>query len=168
MPDEDLAGEMYELMLEKLAEKNYQQYEISNFARAGFESKHNSKYWLCEPVFAFGVSAHSFDGKDRRYSNERDTAKYVELIERNESPVVEMNELTNAQMAGDYAFLHLRRSEGINLTEFVEKFGIDLKLEFAEDLERLESFGLIEFSAGHLRLTKKGKLYSNEVFAVFV
>ena len=92
-----------------------------------FESRHNSKYWLCEPVFAFGVSAHSFDGKNRRYSNERDTAKYVELIERNESPVVEMNELTKAQFAGEYAFLHLRRSEGINLTEFYEKFGLDLK-----------------------------------------
>ena len=168
MPDEDLAGEMYELMLEKLAAKNYGQYEISNFARAGFESRHNSKYWLCEPVFAFGVSAHSFDGKDRRYSNERDTAKYVELIERNESPVVEINELTNAQFAGEYAFLRLRRNEGIKLTEFHEKFGINLKFEFAEDLERLESFGLIEFAGGHLRLTKKGKLYSNEVFAVFV
>ena len=168
MPDEDLAGEMYLVMLEKLAAQNYGQYEISNFARSGFESRHNSKYWLCEPVFAFGVSAHSFDGKDRRYSNERDTAKYVELIERNESPVVEINKLTNAQFAGEYAFLHLRRSDGINLMEFDEKFGMNLKLKFAEDLERLESFGLIEFAGGHLRLTKKGKLYSNEVFAVFV
>ena len=127
MPDEDLAGEMYLVMLEKLAAKNYGQYEISNFARPGFASRHNSKYWLCEPVFAFGVSAHSFDGKDRRYSNERDTAKYVELIERNESPVVEINKLTNAQMAGEYAFLHLRRSEGINLMEFNEKFGHGFK-----------------------------------------
>ncbi len=168
MPDEDLAGEMYLVMLEKLAAKNYEQYEISNFARAGFESKHNSKYWLCEPVFAFGVSAHSFDGKNRRYSNERDTAKYVELIERDESAVVEINKLTGAQMAGEFAFLHLRRSEGINLREFNEKFKIDLKLEFAEDLNRLESFGLIEFAGGHLRLTRKGKLFSNEVFAVFV
>jgi oxygen-independent coproporphyrinogen-3 oxidase len=168
LPDEDLAGEMYLLMLEKLAAKNYEQYEISNFARAGFESKHNSKYWLCEPVFAFGVSAHSFDGKDRRYSNERDTAKYVELIERDESPVVEINKLSDAQFAGEYAFLRLRRNEGINLAEFHEKFGMDLKLEFKEDLERLKSFGLIEFAEGHLRLTKKGKLFSNEVFADFV
>src|SRR5690606_30977955 len=80
LPDEELAAEMYEMMMDRLTEAGYRQYEISNFARPGFESRHNTKYWRMEPVFGFGVSAHSFDGRER-YANERDTAKYVELIE---------------------------------------------------------------------------------------
>jgi oxygen-independent coproporphyrinogen-3 oxidase len=78
LPDEDLSGEMYELMIEKTSAEGYEQYEISNFSLPEFQSKHNSKYWLCEPVYAFGVSAHSFDGK-YRYANERDTKKPTQL-----------------------------------------------------------------------------------------
>ena len=84
-PDPELAAEMYELMLDRLAAAGYEQYEISNFSRPGFESRHNSKYWTLDPVFGFGVSAHSFDGR-QRYANERDTAKYVEMIESEQEP----------------------------------------------------------------------------------
>jgi oxygen-independent coproporphyrinogen III oxidase len=80
LPDEDLAADMYEMMSDRLTAAGYRQYEISNFARPGYESRHNTKYWRLEPVFGFGVSAHSFDGRER-YANERDTAKYVEMIE---------------------------------------------------------------------------------------
>ena len=79
-PDDDLAAQMYEIMCERLASTGYEQYEISNFAKPGFSSRHNSKYWLLEPVYGFGVSAHSFDGH-QRYENERDTNRYVEMIE---------------------------------------------------------------------------------------
>ena len=79
MPDDDLAAEMYEIMCERLAAAGYQQYEISNFSRPGFESRHNSKYWRLEPVYGFGVSAHSFNGRER-YANERSTNRYLELI----------------------------------------------------------------------------------------
>ena len=164
LPDEDLAGEMYETMIEKTAEKGYEQYEISNFSLPNFESKHNSKYWLCEPVFAFGVSAHSFDGK-ARYANERDTNKYVSLLEKNESPIVFNEEI---DLASEFVFLGLRMMRGVNLIEFKNRFGVNLLSKYAEDLERLESLGLIYFDEKILRLTKKGALYSNEVFAIFV
>ena len=164
LPDEDLAGEMYETMIEKTAEKGYEQYEISNFSLPNFESKHNSKYWLCEPVFAFGVSAHSFDGKNR-YANERDTAKYVSLIENNEPAIVFNEEI---DLASEFVFLGLRMMRGVNLIEFKNRFGVNLLSKYAEDLERLESLGLIYFDEKILRLTKKGALYSNEVFAIFV
>ena len=167
LPDEDLAAEMYELMLEKVAAKGYQQYEISNFSKPNFESRHNSKYWLCEPVLAFGVSAHSFDGKTR-WANERDTNKYVQLIESGKSPIVEKNELDKAQVAGEFAFLRLRLTKGLNLTEYKARFGIDLIKKYAEDLNYLEEAGLIEFTDNYLKLTRKGMVYSNEVFAVFI
>lgn len=167
LPDEDLAAEMYELMLEKVAEKGYQQYEISNFSKPKFESKHNNKYWLCEPVYAFGVSAHSFDGKSR-WANERDTNKYVLLIEEGKSPIIEKNELDEMQVAGEFAFLRLRLNKGLNLQEYKERFGIDLQKKYAEDLKHLEEAKLIEFENNYLKLTQKGMVYSNEVFAVFV
>jgi len=166
-PSEDLAAEMYEMMLEKTAEKGFAQYEISNFARAGFESKHNSKYWLCEPVFAFGVSAHSFDGATRR-ANERDTNRYVRLVENDESPIVEEIKLDRMQLSAEFAFLRLRLTKGLNLTEYKKRFRIDLSAEYAAELARLEDFGLIENNGVFLKLTRKGMVYSNEVFSIFV
>jgi len=167
-PDEDLAGEMYELMLDKTAAKGYAQYEISNFSLPGLQSRHNSKYWLCEPVYAFGVSAHSFDGNHARWSNERDTRRYVSLIENNQTPIVEETELSERQLAGEFAFLNLRLAKGLNWREYKKRFGIDIQKEFAVDLARLNDAGLIELEENHLRLTRKGMVYSNEVFAVFV
>lgn len=168
LPDEDLAAEMYEVMLEKLAANGFDQYEISNFAKPGFRSRHNSKYWLCEPVFGFGVSAHSFNGSDRRYSNERNTTKYIETIEFGASPVAEINLLTKKELAGEYAFLMLRRSEGLDIRDYRNRFEIDLEFNFSDDLRRLKSLDLIELSESHLKLTKKGKVFSNEVFSIFV
>jgi oxygen-independent coproporphyrinogen-3 oxidase len=164
VPDEDLAAEMYELMLERIAEKGYQQYEISNFSKPGFESKHNNKYWLCEPVFAFGVSAHSFDGK-KRWANKRDTNKYVQMIENGESPIVYNEEI---DLTSEFIFLNLRLTKGLSLAEYKKRFGIDLQSKFAGDLASLEEAQLIRFEDNHLRLTQKGMVYSNEVFAVFV
>jgi oxygen-independent coproporphyrinogen-3 oxidase len=163
-PDDDLAAQMYELMVERLTANGYQQYEISNFARPGFESKHNTKYWQMEPVYGFGVSAHSFDGL-YRYSNERDTAKYVASIEAGRSPEV-MRELTD--LASETAFLGLRMESGIDLTAYSTAFGIDLLRRYRKDLAPLTDNGLIETAGDRLRLTPRGKLFSNEVFAVFV
>ena len=164
LPDEDLAGEMYEMMIEKTFKKGYVQYEISNFSLPNYESKHNSKYWLCEPVFAFGVSAHSFDGKFR-YANERDTAKYVNLIESNDSAEVFREE---TDLASEFIFLGLRLEKGIDLTQYENRFGVNLKEKYAKDLRRFAELELTEYAGKHLRLTSKGKLYSNEVFAAFV
>ncbi|HLM00413.1 MAG TPA: radical SAM family heme chaperone HemW [Pyrinomonadaceae bacterium] len=170
LPDEDLAGEMYESMLDKTASAGYAQYEISNFSLPGFASRHNSKYWRCEPVFAFGVSAHSFDGARARWANVRDTNRYVSLIENNQTPVAEKNELDPKQLAAEFAFLRLRLTEGLSLGEYENRFGIDLGREFAEDFRRLEDAGLIELddAAGFLKLTRRGFVFSNEVFALFV
>ncbi|MBS1794988.1 MAG: radical SAM family heme chaperone HemW [Acidobacteria bacterium] len=166
-PDDELAAAMYETMLDRTAAAGLPQYEISNFARPGFEARHNSKYWRCEPVFAFGVSAHSFDGRTRR-ANERDTNRYVYLIERGESPVVEEIELDAEQLSAEFAFLSLRLTEGLNFKDYQTRFGIDLNRQYAQEFERLEEYGLIAIDQGVLRLTQKGMVYSNEVFSVFV
>ena len=163
-PDEDLSAEMYEKMLEKTSAKNYAQYEISNFSLPGFESRHNSKYWTLDAVYGFGVSAHSFDGISR-YANERDTSKYVEMIENTNSA---QNYREKIDIASEFVFLGLRLEKGIDLEKYKKRFGINLLEKYAEDLTRLLELELIEFDKNRLKLTSKGKLYSNEVFSIFV
>ena len=163
-PDPELAAEMYELMLDRLATAGYEQYEISNFSRPGFESRHNTKYWTLDPVLAFGVSAHSFDGA-QRYANERDTAQYVEMIE-NKGSAETMRE--NIDLASEFVFLGLRMETGIDLAEYARRFGTDLIDTHRNEIADLAEAGLIEPECGKMKLTRKGKLFSNEVFSVFV
>jgi oxygen-independent coproporphyrinogen-3 oxidase len=165
-PDEDLSARMYELMQERLAGAGYEQYEISNFAKPGFESRHNTKYWLLEPVFGFGVSAHSFDG-GTRWSNVRDTNDYVGRIERREAPIAQSESLTEEQLSSEFVFLNLRLLKGLRLADVVERFGTDIRKVYSSELDELETAGLLEFEGDTMRLTRKGLLFSNEVFAVF-
>ena len=164
MPDEELSAEMYEVMLDRLADAGYEQYEISNFAKPGFESRHNTKYWRLEPVFGFGVSAHSFDGRER-YANERDTARYAVMIESNGSAEVTRE---SVDAASEFAFLGLRLEKGIDLADYQKRFGSDLVANNRAEVDRLQDAGLIEVDSDRMRLTRRGKLFSNEVFAVFV
>ncbi len=163
-PDDQLSAVMYEVMLDSLAAAGYEQYEISNFAKQGFQSRHNSKYWTLDPIYAFGVSAHSYDGR-QRYANERDTARYVELINTGITPEV-MRE--DSDVASEFAFLGLRMENGIDLDDYTNRFGVDLTSAFRDEIVHLSEAGLINVVGGRLRLTRKGKLYSNEVFSVFV
>ncbi|MCY7345896.1 MAG: radical SAM family heme chaperone HemW [Pyrinomonadaceae bacterium] len=165
LPDEDLAAEMYEMMLEKVSADGYRQYEISNYALPNYESKHNSKYWTLSPVFGFGCSAHSFDGGNVRYSNERDAARYAALIEAGNSAIVDRETI---DVASEAVFLGLRLAKGVDLEQYEAHFGINLIEKYAADFEHLKDSGLIEIAAGRLKLTRRGFLFSNEVFAVFV
>lgn len=164
LPDEELAAEMYELMLNETAAAGFEQYEISNFSRPGFASRHNTKYWRLEPVFGYGVSAHSFDGVER-FANERDTAAYVSLIDENGSAEVVREKI---DAASEFVFLGLRLNGGISLREYSERFGAELTERYGRDIERLVEDGLVDLDANTIRLTRKGMLFSNEVFAVFV
>ena len=164
MPDEDAAAEMYETMLEMTAASGYTQYEISNFSLPGFESRHNTKYWRLDPVFGFGVSAHSFDGT-RRYSNDRDTAGYVKRIEEEGSAEVGRESI---DLESEFIFLGLRLNEGIQLAGYKERFGEEITEKYAAELDRLTELGLVDVSAERIALTRRGMLFSNEVFAEFV
>ncbi|MEP6946552.1 MAG: radical SAM family heme chaperone HemW [Acidobacteriota bacterium] len=164
VPDPELAADMYEHMIDKLAAAGYEQYEISNFAKPGFASKHNSKYWTLDPVYGFGVSAHSFDGK-MRYANERDTASYVRMISAGEN-AESMRETVD--VASEFVFLGLRLTRGISLAGYSDRFGSELIGKFAAGISELENDQLISLQEGQMQLTRKGMLYSNQVFAEFV
>ncbi len=167
-PDEDVAAEMYRLMLERTAAGGYEHYEISNFCLPGYESRHNTKYWTGAPVFGFGCSAHSFDGRNTRWSNEHDAQTYVEAIESGRAAVVETIELDARELSAENLFLGLRLMRGIDLPEHQARFNQDVRIKYEDDLARLIEAGLIELSGERLKLTRSGALLSNEVFATFV
>jgi oxygen-independent coproporphyrinogen-3 oxidase len=159
---------MYQWMLESASTAGYQHYEISNLCLPGFESRHNSKYWTGSAYYGFGCSAHSFDGTDCRWSNERDVNTYVQLIERSNQPFVEEQRLSLEDRQAEAVFLGLRMMRGVDTKEFERVFGRDIREEHKDDFKQFEEAGLIEFDGDLLRLTRAGALMSNEVFARFV
>ena len=159
VPDEDLAAVMYERMLERAVAAGYEHYEISNLCRPGFESRHNTKYWTGEPYFGFGCSAHSYDGKFRRWSNHRDVLEFVKSVEQKFSPIRETQILTENDVRAESVFLGLRLMRGVSA---------NLLKEHETDLERFREAGLLELDGDFVKLTRSGALLSNEVFSAFV
>jgi len=154
VPSDDRVADFYETAVERLARLGLPRYEISNFARSGFESRHNLKYWRREPYLGFGADAHSFDGI-WRWQNAESAADYVE------HPGASGCEM--ADPVGERFFLGLRLSAGI------ESDGIEGDWSpFGDAIERSLRDGLLECRGGRLRLTPRGVLLSNEVFAEFV
>jgi len=150
-PSEDATASFYEIAVERLAAMGIARYEISNFARPGFESLHNLKYWKLEPYAGFGADAHSFDGQ-RRWSNPESAAEYVEAQGQ---PV-----FTPAGQSEKF-FVGLRLMSGIRPTP--EEWR-----QFERPIHRFLDAGLLETAGGMLRLTHRGVLLSNEVFQEFV
>jgi oxygen-independent coproporphyrinogen-3 oxidase len=168
-PDPDLAAEMYRLLVARARAAGYEQYEISNFSLPGCESRHNLKYWTGAPFYGFGCSAHSFDGRRTRWSNERDARAYVKLIEEKSAAVVAREELDERGAGAEALFLGLRLlSKGVDLAEHRARYRCDVRADYAADLARFDEAGLIELDGDVLRLTPAGALLSNEVFAAFV
>ena len=167
-PDPDDAAEMYRTLCERTRGAAYERYEISNFCLPGRESRHNLKYWTGAPYYGFGSSAHSFDGRHARWSNERDAARYCELMETTGDAVVERNRLSDDEAAAESLFLGLRLARGVNLSEHRARFGADVRSKYGDDLRRFTDAGLVELDGDRLRLTRDGALLSNEVFAAFV
>ncbi|MEW6730539.1 MAG: radical SAM family heme chaperone HemW [Acidobacteriota bacterium] len=170
-PDEDLAAEMYEMLLDETAATGYQHYEISNFARIKSDqlrySHHNIKYWLDIPYFGYGVSAHSYNGRER-YWNVKSTHEYITRIEQSGEAVAERIELSPYDQAREAFMLQLRLMTGVDLANFQIRYGFDLANEYHEELVELAAAGLLETDQGRLRLTRRGILLSNEVFLLFV
>jgi oxygen-independent coproporphyrinogen-3 oxidase len=168
-PDADVAAEMYQLLIERTREAGYEHYEISNFCLPGHEARHNLKYWTGAPYYGFGSSAHSYDGERLRWSNERDAARYCELLETQKGSAVVETDVLSARDAGAEAlFLGLRLMRGVDLEAHQTQFGTDVRREYAADLSRFREADLIEINGDLLRLTPSGVLLSNEVFAAFV
>jgi len=167
-PDDDLAAEMYELAEAELARAGYVHYEISNWARPGFECRHNLIYWRNQPYLGLGAGAHSwFAG--RRWANVCLPRIYVEEMARGHLPVAESEEISPALEMAETAILGLRLvEEGVNLGAFRARFGAEFTDVYGREVEELVDLGLLEASTGRVRLTRRGRLLGNQVFQRFL
>ena len=159
VPSEDEMAEFYETAQEKLGAAGYRHYEISNWAKPGFESKHNLKYWRREPYLGFGAGAHSFSGR-QRWANAHDAAAYVSAIESGRLPVEQLESVTAEQALEEELFLGLRQLSGIDVRRIEREYGVMLSGRF----EPLAAAGLIERRGDVVRLAEEKLSVSNEVF----
>jgi oxygen-independent coproporphyrinogen-3 oxidase len=150
-PSDDETATFYETAVERLAAMGIARYEISNFARPGFESRHNLKYWKFEPYIGFGADAHSFDGRARRQNPE----SIEEYLAPRESQAGE------PALADERFFVGLRLMAGMQPSA-------DEWLRFEQPIRRFVDAGLLETEDGVLRLTKRGVMLSNEVLQEFL
>jgi oxygen-independent coproporphyrinogen-3 oxidase len=165
--DEELTVEMYFALMDEAEGHGFEHYEISNWARPGFESRHNLKYWTGAPYWAFGVSAAGYDGQTR-WSNTRNIHEYLTKIESGQSPVAEVVKLDEEDRQSEYLFLRLRLKEGVDLGEHQRRFGVNALERYRDELERLREAGLVELDKNFLKISRAGTVLANEVFAAFV
>ncbi|MGE3180848.1 MAG: radical SAM family heme chaperone HemW [Phycisphaerae bacterium] len=162
--DDGLEADMYEATIADLAAAGFAQYEISNFARPGYECRHNLRYWTNAPYLAIGPSACGFVD-NVRYKNVPDTAAYVSAVRRGKSPRIEEETLDLADQARDAAWLELRLLRGIDRTSFAQRYGEDPSVRFATAIQKNLVAGLIEMDEASIRLTRSGLLLANRVMA---
>ena len=159
LPSDDDVADFYESARALLASAGYDQYEISNWARPGFRSRHNLKYWQRQPYLGFGAGAHSFDGHER-WAKVHDPAAYTAAIERGEWPLEQRQRVMPAQALEEELFLGLRQLDGIDVAAIEAHYGHDLRARLAPLLDQ----GLVELRDGWLRLAPARLAVSNEVF----
>lgn len=154
LPDEDEVCDLYLYAAEYLEKQGYEQYEISNFAVRGFESRHNLKYWHCEEYLGIGPSAHSFIGGERFYFS-RDFSAFIE----NPVPVYD----GTGGDEDEYVMLALRLSEGLTKKGYRERYGREIPEEMLIKARPLEKAGLVKITEEGISLTKEGFLLSNSI-----
>ncbi len=167
LPSDDEEREMYYYTKKVLKEAGYIHYEISNFAKTGYESKHNLVYWNDEEYYGFGAGASSYVDKIR-YTNESSIEKYILKINQGEDirNIEEKQDLeTNLR---EYIILRLRLMDGVNFDKVKGKFEIDMRDVFKEEIEELLKKELIEIDSNNMKLTSKGMDFANIVWSEFV
>ncbi len=168
VPDEDLVADLYEVACGRLNEAGIRQYEISNFAREGRESRHNLKYWTRQPYFGFGVDSHSMlkssvvTGEAIRFATSDGLDEYVAGAEFRRTPV------SRHEAREEAFFLGLRLVRGVNLALLQDEFGVDAVRSYDPAITDLVDAGLMEKNDNSLRLTPRGRMLSNEVFERFL
>ena len=168
VPDEEVVADFYVEACERLKTAGVVQYEISNFARFGFESRHNLKYWTRQPYLGFGVDAHSMllsassDAVAVRFSSAESLDAYVA------GSALKREAVSQAGALEESFFLGLRLNRGVDLRQVAENFGCESVAQVFPTIKQLESDGLVTAQANVVRLTDRGRLLSNEVFQTFL
>ncbi len=164
---EDLEAELYALAIDRLSGAGYEHYEISNFARPGFRCAHNANYWENGEYLGLGVGAASYvDGV--RSVHTRDFDGYCSSAIAGRPIPSEAERLEGAARLGEATMLALRTAEGVELTRFAERYGVEFTSFYEPVLTRMQAEGMLEVDRTHVRLTRRGRFVANAVCAAFV
>jgi oxygen-independent coproporphyrinogen-3 oxidase len=161
--DAEKQAEQFTLLMQWMETDGYEHYEISNFAKPGMRSKHNSSYWQGKNYFGFGPSAHAFDGKSRQW-NIANNALYIQSLKNNVIPF-EREILTDTQQLNEYIMTALRTMEGINLNIVEDRFGENTCLQLQLASKKWAAGNKIVIENKMIRLTKEGKLFADGIAA---
>lgn len=161
--DEKQSAEQFIRLMDELEQAGFEHYEISNFARPGMYSRHNTNYWKGVSYLGVGPSAHSFNGEIRQW-NVANNAQYLEALERKQIPA-EQEVLTLQNQINEYLMISLRTSLGIDLDVLETRFGGAVLAAIKPELMRFESKGWIHQEANHASLTRNGKLFADHIAA---
>ncbi len=164
LPCEDEIVELYYWSRNFLADHGLQQYEVSSFAREGYQSKHNTVYWERKPYKGFGLGACSFDGA-RRFQNEKNLMQYMEGIERGDDVTIFAEELTQEQVWLEHMMLGLRRMKGVLWDELKSNLTQEREVELNHKIRDLLDCNLIKENDGRLQLTPTGLVVENEIIS---
>ncbi|WP_376768668.1 radical SAM family heme chaperone HemW [Paenibacillus foliorum] len=166
LPDEDEEVEMFLLIMKRLKQAGYEQYEISNFAKQGYESRHNSMYWLNRSYYGLGAGAHGYM-YGKRHVNIKGVQPYIDST-LNGLPLLEQYEISEQDAMEDFMMVGLRMLCGVKRSDFSKQFGKELEDVFGDQLVRLTERKLLEPTEDGYRLSEHGLLLGNEVFGEFV
>ena len=164
---DDDAADMYLQAMERLDAAGYEQYEISNVARAGQKSRHNLKYWTDGEWLGFGPGAHSTRG-GVRWRNVAATPEYIGAVQTSGQLIAERRVLSRQDGIEEALFTRLRLTEGIDLDLVRSRYGVDVWRQYGTDLQRFVEAGLLIYDDRRLKLTRAGMLLANEIMTVFL
>jgi oxygen-independent coproporphyrinogen-3 oxidase len=166
--DDALASDQYRLAEEVLGEAGYRHYELSSWALAGRESRHNLSYWARRAYTGIGAGAHSYDGDAERSWNTRDLGAYLRAAEAGERPLADREVLDEPTRAFEAIALGLRLVDGLSRRGFAAEFGQDLAERFHQQVADARASGLLELEGDRLRLAPRGRLFASDVCLPFL
>ncbi|WP_062355706.1 radical SAM family heme chaperone HemW [Bacillus kwashiorkori] len=167
LPKEDVEADMYEEIMAEMTANGFHQYEISNYAKQGYESRHNLLYWDNKEYYGFGAGAHSYIENKRR-SNIGPVNQYMKSLQGDKLPIRQELVLTEQEKMEEEMFLGLRKTSGVDINKFQQKFNISPLEKYKEEILQLEKKHLIQIINNQIQLTKQGRLLGNEVFQAFL
>ena len=163
--DEEAASQQFQIMIEKLEAAGFEQYELSNFARKGYYSKHNTAYWLGVPYLGLGPSAHSFKPAERAW-NIANNVRYIQEIESGALPLTQEN-LSNKDQFNEWIMTGLRTKWGVDIKAGIQSFGIDMRDGNEAMIEKLIADDKAEITGDNFHLTRKGFFLADGIASSF-
>ena len=164
LPGEEEERRMYDMTFDILSRKGFHQYEISNYAKEGFDCRHNTGYWTGVPYIGLGLGASSYLDR-KRSENEKDINRYISLLGEGASVTHVTEELKTEDLMSEFMILGLRMTSGVSVSEFKERFGEDLFEIYGETIEKYTDSGFLERDGDRIRFSRKGISVSNTILA---